>query len=405
MLAENKVFPKLPSILLIICLIGLPQISETIYSPALPDITYSLATSSNLVQWTLSVYFLGFALGVSLWGGLSDKMGRRFCMLLGLGMYLVMSFFCSITHSIYTLLMARLVQAFGISVGSVITQTIIRDCYKGVERNKIFSVVGMAIALAPALGPLLGGYLTQYFSWRANFICMTTMGFMLMIYSYYRLPETRAYSILNLPPDRVKTSIWQLTKQMLKDKHIMASAILVGGFNGILFSYYSEGPYIFIELFHLDPKQYGMLGIIMALGVCLGSLISHRINQYVNVIKLIQFLCLTLILLMLAFLISVFFKFINPGSAYLGIFLIMSFMMLFYIIFGICIPNILSKALVKYQSYVGTASSIFGFIYYLWVAIFVFGMGAFLSHSLIIMPVYFFMISLFMFMSSQFLCH
>ncbi len=61
-----------------------PQISETIYSPSLPDISHALNTSNSAVQLTLSIYFIGFAIGVFCWGWLSDFIGRRPAMLGGL---------------------------------------------------------------------------------------------------------------------------------------------------------------------------------------------------------------------------------------------------------------------------------------------------------------------------------
>lgn len=155
----------LPSLWLVICMVGLPQISGTIYSPALVEVTAALKTTNHLVQWSLSIYFIGFAAGVALWGKLSDHIGRRPTILIGLGIYFFFSIFCGLATHISWLLSGRFFQAFGISVGSVITQAIMRDCYKGVERNKIFALVGIVIALAPAVGPVIGGYLTQRFSW------------------------------------------------------------------------------------------------------------------------------------------------------------------------------------------------------------------------------------------------
>ena len=52
-----------------IILVAFPQISETIYTPSLPDISKALHISNNEVQLTLSVYFAGFALGVFLLDG------------------------------------------------------------------------------------------------------------------------------------------------------------------------------------------------------------------------------------------------------------------------------------------------------------------------------------------------
>ena len=64
-------------IVLLIYLISLPQISETIYTPSLPNIAHDLNTYNALVQWTLSVYFVGFAAGAFCWGRFSDKIGRK----------------------------------------------------------------------------------------------------------------------------------------------------------------------------------------------------------------------------------------------------------------------------------------------------------------------------------------
>ncbi|YBZ87273.1 MFS transporter [Paenibacillus sp. AK002] len=70
-----------PSLLLFIVLVGFPQISETIYTPSLPDIAHHLGAGNNAIQLTLSIYFLGFAFGVYCWGRLSDSIGRRPAML------------------------------------------------------------------------------------------------------------------------------------------------------------------------------------------------------------------------------------------------------------------------------------------------------------------------------------
>jgi Bcr/CflA subfamily drug resistance transporter len=398
---SRDITKSVPSLLLIICLVGLPQLSETIYSPSLPAITTSLGTSSHLVQWTLSIYFIGFALGVGFWGKLSDHIGRRPAMLAGLLIYLIMSLCCGATTSIYALLSARLFQAFGISVGSVVTQSIMRDCFTGIERSRIFSTAGMAIALAPAIGPLIGGLLTQNYLWRANFFFLSLLGLLLVIYAFYALPETNPNFMSAAKKDDKKSSSYLvLAKRMLVDKHVIASSLLVGGFNGILFSYYSEAPYIFIGIFKLQPIKYGMLGIFMAAGVCVGSFISRRINQYMDGSKVIKYSCYIVLLLMSLFTLGVYLQLISSKSEY-SIFIIMILMMLFYINFGISIPNILSNALVSYQNDVGAASSLFGIIYYVWVAIFVFGIGSFLPNSLLTMPLYFLAISILMVFSAK----
>src|SRR5580692_6531866 len=144
------------SISLLIALVGFPQISETIYTPALPNVANGLQASAYMVEATLSIYFLGFALGVLLWGTISDWCGRRNAMLMGIIVYGIGTLGCANVGTIEALLAWRFLQAFGASVGSVLTQTILRDSYNGEERTKLFSVMSGALAFSPAIGPVLG---------------------------------------------------------------------------------------------------------------------------------------------------------------------------------------------------------------------------------------------------------
>ncbi|MGA2654428.1 MAG: MFS transporter, partial [Gammaproteobacteria bacterium] len=73
----------LPAIWLIVFIVGLPQFSETVYSPALPDIAHDLKVHESLVEYTLTIYLLGIGLGTLFWGKLSDRIGRKPCVIAG----------------------------------------------------------------------------------------------------------------------------------------------------------------------------------------------------------------------------------------------------------------------------------------------------------------------------------
>ncbi|VDZ67478.1 probable multidrug resistance protein [Klebsiella aerogenes] len=72
---------------LVTALLMFPQIAETIYSPALTDISAHFSVSAADAAQTLAVYFIGFAVGVLFWGWFSDRRGRRPALLLGLAVY------------------------------------------------------------------------------------------------------------------------------------------------------------------------------------------------------------------------------------------------------------------------------------------------------------------------------
>ncbi|MDN5484874.1 MAG: MFS transporter, partial [Pseudomonas sp.] len=72
---------------LTMALLMFPQLAQTLYSPALGDIGRAFDVAPERAGQTLSVYFLAFALGVVVWGRLSDRLGRRPVMLTGLAIY------------------------------------------------------------------------------------------------------------------------------------------------------------------------------------------------------------------------------------------------------------------------------------------------------------------------------
>lgn len=90
---KKNIGNKTPSLLLLIVLVGFPQISETIFSPSLPSIAEVFEISMSDAQLTMSVYFIAFAFGVFFFGRLSDKIGRRKAMLYGLFLYFLVTYF------------------------------------------------------------------------------------------------------------------------------------------------------------------------------------------------------------------------------------------------------------------------------------------------------------------------
>ncbi len=384
-MSDLRIKPSL-SIGLIGLLLGFPQMSETIYTPSLPDLANGLKVGEDWAEFTLSIYFIGFALGVFVWGVIADRLGRRPALLCGLGIYALGSWGCYQSDHIFSLLAWRFLQAYGASAGSVVTQTMIRDIYSGVRRNQIFSIVGGVLALSPAIGPLLGGYLDEVAGWRGNFAFLIGMGGFLLAYTFFKLPETKPIEV------KQRTPFGQVFLQFIKDPRVLGYAILIGGTNGIIFSYYAEAPFIFIEILHLTPIQYGLSGIVIAVASVGASLISHRLNshhyQHEQIILMGCYL-MALAALALTFL------------AYEGIFIDVSGLHLSFILglvsllffgIGLVIPNALSHALSAYQHSIGTAGALFGLLYYILIAGFTFLMGLLHDGTALPMPLYFFIL-------------
>lgn len=336
-----------PSLWLMLVMLMFPQIVETIYSPALSSIALSFDVNHAQAAQTLSIYFLAFAIGVVVWGVLADKLGRRPTMLIGLFIYGFASLLATQTESFAVVMAARALSAFGIAVGSVVTQTMLRDAFDGQELSKVFSLMGMGISISPVVGMLLGGQLTALGGYRYVFFALFLIALVLLAYNVIKLPETQK--------EQTPVRLRQLSWKMVRDARIWRSGLLVALYNIALFSYYQLGAFTFSALGY-SSEQFGYSGMVLGLGTLLGSYLNKSLVSK-NVRKS-QLLWLSAVLLSLGsvgvLILSQSIWFVAP-------------MVLVVMSYGIAIPNILSDALVDYKQQVGSAGALFGLMYYIMI--------------------------------------
>ncbi|ETY74321.1 multidrug effflux MFS transporter [Lactiplantibacillus fabifermentans] len=349
----KNVQKQTPSLLLIITLVGFPQISESIITPILPALSHLLRVSASQIQLTMSTYFVAFAIGVLIFGQLADRFGRRPAMLGGILVYFIGNIGLWASPSFGWLLVFRLVQAFGASAGSVVTQTIMRECFHGVHGAKVFAQTSAALALAPALGPLIGGYVQLWFGPRPVFEVLIAMAVMIGLYAGWRLPETRQLTTVTT----VKQ--WPIIRQLLTDRVVWSYGILIGGINGCLFSYYAEAPFIFETHFGYTASQYGWLGLVMAAASLLGAVTVNALLAHSTPRQLILG---GLILSLVAAGGMAVAANCNTAIGMLG------GIFVFFYGLNIVLPNALNRALNGYEVVMGSASGWFSLGYYLLVS-------------------------------------
>ncbi|MGO3397259.1 MAG: MFS transporter [Serratia proteamaculans] len=332
---------------LMVATIMAPQVLETLYSPALTAIRTDYNVSAAQASQTLSIYFFAFACGVAIWGVMCDRFGRRVTMLAGLTIYLTGAVMALLSQSFTLLLLARAVVAFGAAVGSIVTQTMLRDVYQGQALGKVFSTLGIALSVSPVLGMFAGGIVVSWGGSMAIFAAQWLLALVLLIWCWRALPETKPATL------SVEVTATGSGWDILRDRQIWYSALLVAGFNIMVFSYFSLAPFMFEQL-ELSSQQFGYSGMALALGSLLGALLNrYLLARGISAKKQI------LLGSLLAF-----------GAALALGYWQHSLMLLLpctliTLAFGLAIPNVLSQALNRYRQRLGTAGAIFGLLYYL----------------------------------------
>lgn len=339
-----------PSLSLLVSLLMFPQIIETIYSPALTDITRHFSVSAADGGQTLSIYFIAFALGVVFWGRLCDVLSRRAAMLGGLLCYAAGVFLAVYAEDFALFMVARALAAFGAAVGSIVTQTVLRDSFTGSALGKVYAHMGIAIAISPVIGFLAGGLLTAWSGYQAVLWLLCMLALALLCWSGISLPETR-------PATRHQESLWQSLAKLATDGQLWGHAALVALFNIILFSYYSLAPFLFQQL-GLSTQVFGYSGLLLGGAAFIGGLINKRIVAKGTAHRKVVWLGI-----------------LSSAMGAVGVIALqgtLAFLIPVVLVvagFGLVIPNVLSVALKNYQPIVGTAGAWLGLQYYLMIGV------------------------------------
>lgn len=149
------------SIIPIVSIISLRFLGLFIVLPVISLYALGLQSSNEfLVGVMIGAYALTQLLLQIPFGMLSDKIGRKTTLAIGLGIFMVGSLACGYADDIYTLIIGRFLQGAG-AIGAVGT-AMISDMVVEEKRGKAMAFMGASIALTFAasmmLGPLIGGY-------------------------------------------------------------------------------------------------------------------------------------------------------------------------------------------------------------------------------------------------------
>lgn len=255
-------------------LTALGPLSTDFYLPSLPDIVRAMETDVSGAQATLSAFLFGFAAGQVVWGPLSDRLGRRPVLLIGLCLFVVMTLACAFAPSIEALIGARFAQALGASGPIVLGRAMVRDLYDGPRAGRELARMGMIMGIVPAIAPVIGGVLQNAFGWRSTFLASLLFALALLTIVLTILPET----LRRRAPDRLSVpAIIRGYRLLLQNRayrvYVALTSIAFAG----LFAFISGSSFVLMGVYGLSAPAYGLSFGFAVLGFILGTIIAQRL--------------------------------------------------------------------------------------------------------------------------------
>ncbi|RWR03529.1 transporter [[Pantoea] beijingensis] len=249
-------------------------LATDMYLPAFGAMQQDLQTNPGAISASLSIFLAGFACAQLVWGPLSDRIGRKPVLLMGLSLFAVGCAGMLWVESAPLLLALRFVQAIGVCSAAVSWQALVVDRYSGTQANRVFATIMPLVALSPALAPLLGAWLLNHFSWRAIFVALFVIAIALFIPTL-RLQTKTASTVHNNAQEKV--SFFTL----LQSRPYSGNVLIYAACSASFFAWLTGSPFILANL-GLTPGDIGLSYVPQTIAFLIGGFGCRTLLNHVD---------------------------------------------------------------------------------------------------------------------------
>ena len=297
--AQRSTEPSGEFVALVALLTSLVALSIDAMLPALGRIASELqAAYPNSRQFVVLCFFAGLGAGQLFAGPLSDRIGRKPAILIGLLVYAAGSVMCWLASDFTLFLAGRVIQGMGAAGPRVVSIAMVRDRQAGAAMARTMSLVMTAFIMVPVLAPVLGQAVLAVTGWRSIFLGFFAIAVWAAVWLTVRQPET-------LPPERRRpvtpSALLDAARQVLTHRVSMAYTLTAGLVLGLLVSYLGVCQQVFGE-FYGQGDLFVAYFAVLASGVGLASAVNARLVMRLGMRRLSRLALQTIAVLTLAML-------------------------------------------------------------------------------------------------------
>lgn len=335
-------------IFLIAVFAALPPFAIDTYAPAILNIADYFSVPKSLTIVTYTTYFIGYSIGIIIWGTISDIFGRKKILVIGVLLYIISTTICSVSATFWQLSAARMFQGFGDAACTTVSFAMLRDCYSGKNLIKSIASVGMVMMFAPIVAPFVGAYIISTTGkWQYIFHFLTAYGLFLLLCTFIT-PETNTNrSFFNNISNNYKSHLFN-------QKFIILS-FATGLSFAAMFSFIGSSAVIYIGIYHLSKFNYAILFGVNATAIVSANFTLRKLIDRTSLVK-IQIVSISLAIVIIGFSLITMYLF----SSSLIIFILIMWLITFFL--AISSNAMGSEAIANIKHAFGTATSISTFI-------------------------------------------
>ncbi|HEI7057523.1 TPA: multidrug effflux MFS transporter [Staphylococcus aureus] len=285
-------------------LTAIGALSIDMFLPGLPDIRHDFQTTTSNAQLTLSMFMIGLAFGNLFAGPISDSTGRRKPLIIAMIIFTLASLGIVFVHNIWLMVALRFLQGVTGGAAAVISRAIASDMYSGNELTKFMALLMLVNGIAPVVAPTIGGIILNYSVWRMVFVILTIFGFVMVIGSLLKVPES--LTVTNRESSSGLKTMFKNFKILLKTPRFVLPMLIQGMTFVLLFTYISASPFIIQKIYSMTAIQFSWMfagiGITLIIssqltGYLVDFIDSQKLMRGMTMIQIIGVILVTIVLL------------------------------------------------------------------------------------------------------------
>ncbi|MEJ2255624.1 MAG: multidrug effflux MFS transporter [Woeseiaceae bacterium] len=279
-LAQNKRF-----VLTLGMLTGTAAMTVDLTLPAIPTMVVALDTTLPLAQKIVGIFMIGMACGQIPAGLFSDRFGRLPTLYAGMTVFAISGTVAAASDSIGVLLAARFVQGIGAAAAVVLSRAIVRDIASGQAAARLMSLLTMIFTAVPVLAPTIGAVLVAHWEWRAPFIAIAVLGFLIFFAIRANLTETHVPNVGVHPVRQLTSSFREFFSHRQSIFGLLLLILPPAGFMSII----AVSAAMTVEIYGFTIQQYGFLFACLGLSIMSGAAANRWLVTRFDQLQLITF--------------------------------------------------------------------------------------------------------------------
>ena len=264
-------------------LTGTAALTVDLSLPAIPAMVEALATTLPRAQQIVGVFMIGMAFGQIPAGLFSDRLGRLPTLYAGMSVFAVAGTVAAASNDMEVMLAARFVQGMGAASAIVLSRAIVRDIASGKDAARLMSLMTMIFTAVPVLAPSIGALLVAQWDWRAPFIVIAAMGFLIMVGVRANLVETHVPDVNEHPVRQLISSFREFFSHRQSIFGLLMIVIPPAGFMSII----AVSAALTVEIYGFTLKQYGLIFACAGISILIGSAVNRWLVTRYDQLQLI----------------------------------------------------------------------------------------------------------------------